>query len=211
VTLNLKGTVWKPIDVKPQYAVLQANSETISNVTSIVRVVNNTDQPLALSKIESNNRMFKADVKTIKEDKEFEVTVRTVPPIDSANTQGLITMQSTVTNAPVITITAMLIIQPPIAISPDRVVVPAGPLTDKFTTTVVVRNQLNAPLKLTGPQLNAKGVEYEVKETEPGKAFDINFTFPAGYQYPADTNLEFNVNSSNEQMPVVRIPVGHCV
>src|SRR5262245_35838774 len=31
LVLNLKGTIWKPVDVNPQYAVLQVNSETISN------------------------------------------------------------------------------------------------------------------------------------------------------------------------------------
>jgi len=41
VGLQVKGTVWKPIDVNPMFAVMTIPAETQTNVTSKVHIVNN--------------------------------------------------------------------------------------------------------------------------------------------------------------------------
>lgn len=207
MVLQLHGNIWKAVDVNPQYAVLQVNSESVSNSTVSVHVVNNTDQPFTLTNPVSNNKGIAAEIKSVKEDKEYEVVVRTVPPFDPANTQGLITMQSTLSNAPTVTVTVLVIMQPSIVVSPDRVVLPAGKLAEQTTSTVLIRNQLKAPLKLSDAQLNSKAVKFEVKETEPGVAFTINFTFPAGFEFPAEGGLELTVKTSNERTPLIKIPL----
>src|SRR5438094_63322 len=61
VGLQLKGTVWKPIDVQPQFAVMTIPSDTQSNVTTRVHIVNNMEEAITLSAPESGNQKFTAE------------------------------------------------------------------------------------------------------------------------------------------------------
>ena len=209
VLLQIRGLIWKPVDVTPQYAVLQMTSESVSNATTTVRIVNNQDQPLTLSPPESNNRFFTAELKTNQPGKEFELIIRTAPPFDPLNTQGTISIKTSATNIPTISVTAMAMMQPALVLTPDRIVLPSDRLDKEWSLAVTVRNQLSAALKLTEPTVNAEGVKFEVKETEPGRVYTVVFTFPAGFQLNPANGAEFSAKSSHEQTPVVKIPIAN--
>ena len=52
VVLQITGTVWKPIEVTPTTAVFNVSDESETNVTKVVRIVNNLEEPLELSDLE---------------------------------------------------------------------------------------------------------------------------------------------------------------
>lgn len=70
VALQLKATIWRPIDVTPQFAVLNLTSESPSNATT-VRIVSKEESPLTVFAPESSNSAFAADLKTNRPGKEF--------------------------------------------------------------------------------------------------------------------------------------------
>src|SRR5438034_927153 len=80
VLLQIKGTVWKPIDITPTLAVFNVSSELQTNETKVVRIVNNQDEPLTLSDLQCTNKSFQAELKTVKEGKEFELHITAIPP-----------------------------------------------------------------------------------------------------------------------------------
>src|SRR5438552_12990450 len=49
VVLQIKGTVWKAIEIAPSMAVFNVSSEAQTNDTKIVRIVSNLEEPLVLS------------------------------------------------------------------------------------------------------------------------------------------------------------------
>ena len=51
VVLQIKGTIWRPIEVNPQFAVLNVPAESTSSVTTLVHIANNMEEPLTLSHI----------------------------------------------------------------------------------------------------------------------------------------------------------------
>src|SRR5436190_6457142 len=55
VVLQIKGTVWKAIEIAPSMAVFNVSSETQTNDTKIVRIVSNLEEPLVLSDLECTN------------------------------------------------------------------------------------------------------------------------------------------------------------
>ena len=55
--LQLRGTLWKPIEVLPMYAVINVSPDAES-ASSVVHINNNTDEPLKLSDPQTSNRMF---------------------------------------------------------------------------------------------------------------------------------------------------------
>ena len=80
VVLQITGTVWKPIEVTPTMAVFNVSDESETNVTKVVRIVNNLEEPLKLSDLKCTNQVFRAELKTVRPDKEFELHITAVPP-----------------------------------------------------------------------------------------------------------------------------------
>ena len=119
VVLQIKGNVWKPVDVMPQMAVLNVTAESPS-ATTTVRIVSNEEAPLTLSAPEGNNAAFAAELKTNVPGKQFELVVRTVPPV-AANVQGQITLKTSSTNVPVINVTAWANVQPVVVAMPAQI------------------------------------------------------------------------------------------
>ena len=118
VALQIKGTIWKPIEVTPQVAMLNVPPGAQSNATAIVRIVNNLDEPITLSAPESNNRAFAAQVTTTKPGREFQLTISAMPPFEAGKNQAQISLKTSSTNTPVLTVTAWARVQPPLAANP---------------------------------------------------------------------------------------------
>src|SRR5882724_11399140 len=90
--LYLKGTVWKPVDINPQFAMINVPPDTQVGST-VVRIINNMDEPLTLSNPEVNNPGFSATLKTNSPGKEFEMTISIVPPIRTGYSQAQVTIK----------------------------------------------------------------------------------------------------------------------
>jgi hypothetical protein len=106
-------------------ASLNATSEaTIGDATSVVRIVNQEPQPLVLSAPVGDNRLFAAELRTNVPGREYELRLRTVPPLGAARLSGHFTLQTSSTNAPELWVTAYLqVLQ-----QPGVPVVPPAPL-----------------------------------------------------------------------------------
>lgn len=206
--LQLKGTVWKPIEVTPQFAVMNISSDSETGAVSTVRIVNNMEEPITLSPPESNNKTFTAELKTTQPGKEFQLLITASPPLAAGNVQGQISLKTSSTNMPVISITTWANVQPPITIMPPQVTLPAGPLTAKSSTpAVTIQNNSASPLTLSEPAVNLKDVDVQIKELQPGHQFSALLTFPEGFEMPAGQLVELTIKSSNPHTPVIKVPI----
>ena len=116
VVLQIKGNIWKAIDVSPQFAVLNVTSEAPSNATT-VRIVSNEGAPLTVSAPASSNPAFAAELITNQPGKEFQLIVKTVPPLPAGNVQGQVTLKTSSTNMAVISVSAWANRQPAVPVS----------------------------------------------------------------------------------------------
>jgi len=207
VPLQIKGTIWKPVEVNPKFAVMYANPETIANAKATVRLVNNEDEPLTLSAPESNNRLFVAELKTNQPGKEFELLIGTAPSADLRNLQGVVTLKTSSTNAPVLNITAMAIMQPVLTVTPPQISLPRAPLPDRVNYTVSIRYGGTNVLALSDPTVNASDVTAELNETERGRAFNVALSFPAGFEIAQGETAELSVKSNHPVFPVIKVPI----
>ena len=207
LALQLKGSIWKPIEVTPQFAVLNVSAESPSNAPAKVKIVNNTDAPLNLSPPESSNRSFKAELATLKGGKEFELTVSAVPPLTGTTMQGNITMRTSATNMPVISVTAWANILPVLAIVPQQIVLPRAPLPNSISPSISIQNRGTNELVLSEPKVNAEGVEVAIKEVQPGRLFTATVTFPQGFEVQPGKALELTLKSNHPQHPSLKVPI----
>jgi len=204
--LQLRGTVYRPYEVSPPLAVLNvpADRETAS---AVVTITNHTDQPFIVFQPQSANRMFSAELTTNVPGKSYQITVSTVPPLSPGNVQGQITVKSSWTNTPVIAVTVVANVQPPVMVIPPQVTLAPGPLTGPVTNSVTVQNNSTNVMQLSEPVVNVPGVEAWLKETSPGRSYTASMAFPQGFEVPPGQHVELSIKSSNPRFPVVKVPV----
>lgn len=203
IGLQLKGTIWRAIDVLPQNAILNF-TESSSTVTSVVRIVNNMEQPITLSEPECNNHSFAATLETTQPGKEFRLMVRNVMPV-SNNVSGVFSMKTSSTNMPVLSVTAFGMVQPAVAVVPPQIMLP-GNVGNVTSALVSIRNNGTNLLSLSNATVNAEGVDVQVKETEPGRQFTITLAFPKGFQMP-NGEAALTINSSHPQFKTITVPI----
>jgi hypothetical protein len=207
VYLQIKGTVWRPVEVNPQFAIVRANAETLADARASVHIVNNEEQPLVLSAPEINNGLFTAELKTNQPGKEFELSVRAVPTAGAGNRQSQITLRTSSTNEPVLNITAMAVVQPVLAVTPSQINLPRAPLPGKMTYTVSVGYSGTNVMVLSDPAVNVKDVTTELKELQPGRAFSVAVSFPAGFELEGGQTAQLSVKSNHPDFPVIKVSI----
>jgi len=206
--LQLKATIWRPIDIQPQFAMITVPADGGSG-TAVVKIINNMDEPLSVFAPELNNAAFKAVLKTNKLDKEFEVIITVVPPLPPGSAQSLVSLKTSTTNSPLIHITAWANIMPPLMVMPPTLNLPPAPLTGAATPTITIQNNSTNSLVLTEPSINVPGVDIKLNELQPGRVFNITLSFPQGFTLPPGEPVALTLKSSNPRMPTVSVPILH--
>ena len=207
VVLQIKGTVWKPIEVTPTMAVFNMSSEAQTNDTKVVRIVSHLDQPLTLSDLQCTNSSFKAELKTVKEGKEFELRITAIPPFNSTSVVAPVTLKTSSTNMPLINVSAYAVVQQAVTVAPSQIILPAGPFTNVVHHVVTVRNTGTNSLVLSDAKVNVPGAAVRVQETQPGRFFNLSVDFPAGFEVKAGQPVEVSVKSNHPKFPLIKVPV----
>ncbi len=207
VFLQITGTVWKPIDVIPNMTMFNVFAEWPTNETKIVKLVNNLDEPVTLSDVQSSSPSFKAELKEVKPGKEFELQVTVLPPITVPTIFSTITLKSSSTNSPIVSLSAYAVVQQPVSVSPQQITLPAGPLKAPVNTAVLVRNNSTNALQISDVKLELPGVDIKVTEPQTNRLFSIIMTFPVGFELPAGKQPELMMKSSHPKFPEIKVPV----
>lgn len=207
VLLQFTASIWKPIDALPAIATFIFGPDFQTNETRVVRLVSNLQEPVTLSPPVCTNRAFKAELKTVREGKEFELRVTVVPPLGPGSLSAPITLQTSSAKMPVVSVTAFAMVQPALIVMPPRMALPPGPLEQTQTVTVRIQSNGTNFVTLSEPSINAKGVDVQLREIQPGRLFSLTATFPAGFRIPAGQTIEAQIKSSHPQSPTVKVPV----
>jgi hypothetical protein len=206
VVLQLKGTIWKPIELVPPYTILNIPPDAPSASASI-RIINNTEDPLTLSNPESSNKSFNPTLTATKPGKEFQLTIASGESVNTGNLQGKISFKTSWTNLPTLDVPFWVNVQPPLVVIPPHVMLPHAPLVGKSPTTVTIQNNSTNSLTLSDAIVNIPGVDVEIKEIQPGRVYHALLTFPEGFEIPAGKQVALTMKSSNPRMPEIRVPV----
>jgi len=206
VFLEIKGTVWRPVQLTPEYAVMELNSEVPSNSTS-VPIVSNLEQPLMITNILNDNKAFAVELETNQPGKEYHLVVKTAPPFPTIMQQGHVTLKTTATNLPEISINTRANIVPLVMPIPYLIRMPPAPLTNAFPYTITVRNNSTNHVTLSELAVNASGVDVQLKEDPAGKQSTISLNFPVGFEVPLGDTVELSLKTSHPLVPVIKVPV----
>ncbi len=205
--LQIKGEVWKPVEVAPTFAVLHANLETLAVAKGSVRILNHEDAPLALESPISSNPLFRAEVRTNQPGREYELLISLASQVAPSNVQGIISLKTSSTNAPVVNITTMVALQPALVATPAQLYLPPAPLVGARTLALSIVNNGTNKVALSDAMVNVKDVTVEIKETSPGTYFNLSIKIPDGFELPPGQFGQLTVKSTHPQFPVIRVPI----
>jgi hypothetical protein len=207
--LQIKATVWRPIEVIPSSAALHRIADAPADGVAVVRILNKQDEPLSLSAPACNNRLISAELKTNLFGKEYQLVVKLVPPVGSGNVFADITMKTSATNMPVLTVPVWSVVQPAITVLPSPLQLPSGPIVTNLKQSVSIRSLWTNALVLSDFAINAKDVGSEIVELQPGRFFTILLTFPKGFEIAQGEKIELSLKSNHPQYPLIRVPIIH--
>jgi hypothetical protein len=205
-TLLLKGTVWKPIDVSPTTAIVSIAPDASDAVSTTVRIVNQTDNPVTVSNAISANRLFTVALKEVKPGKEYEVVITAQPPFTAGSSWGTITVNTSLPSTPAINIPVMASVVPPIQIYPAQIVL--NLLPDRWTTNrVTIHGTTTNLLALSNPKASDSRIQVDVLPMGPKGMFNLVVAFPPGFQLEPGQHAEVTVESNHPRFPVIKIPI----
>ena len=207
VALELKGKVWKPIDITPGTLFFRVYSETPTNLTDVVHIVNNRTEPIELSDLQCTNRAFHVELKPVKPGKEFELRVTTVAGFISNSLSSVVSLKTSSPDAPEINVSLQLTVFQPVAVTPDKVMLAPGPLKASLSMALTVRNHSTNSLALSDATINYPEASVQIKEQQPGRLFTLLLLLPKGFQVKPDHPVEISFKSNHPKFPLIKVPI----
>jgi hypothetical protein len=205
--LVFRGEIWKPIEVMPAYAVLTPLAEAQTNETKTLRIINHADEPLTLSTPECSHPSLQAELKTVKEGKEFELLVSPAPPLGQTNVTAVITLRTSWPQPPTLRVSVLLLPKPVVEVLPKQLLLVPS-VSNLVTLGVTIRNNDTRSLVLSDPTVDLPGVKVEVGETgQGGRTYRLTLTFPPGFSLKPGQRGEVSVKSNHPKSPLIRVPI----
>jgi copper(I)-binding protein len=204
--LQLKGIVWKPIDVIPQALGIFVRPD-FPFASASARITNSMEQPMMLSAPECANPNFAAHLSTNVPGRDYTLVVSNSAPLPPGNTQGTVTMKTSLTNPALLSVTVWAHTQPPVTVVPERIALRQTPLATNQLVFLAIANNSTNPITVSEASVDAKNVGVTVTESKPGRYFTVMLNFPAGFELPAGQSAAFTAKTSHPRFPLVTVPI----
>jgi hypothetical protein len=205
-TLLLRGTVWKPIEVSPSTAIISIAPDVTNAVSTTVRIVNQTENPVTISNAVSANKLFTVASREVKPGKQYELIITAQPPFAAGSSWGTVTVNTSLPGTPTINVPVMASVVPPIQIYPQQIVL--NLLPDRWTTNrVTIHSTTTNVLTLSNPKASDSRIHVEVLPMGPKGMFNVVVAFPPGFTLDLGQHAEVTVESDHPRYPVIKIPI----
>jgi hypothetical protein len=205
-TLFLRGSVWKPLEVAPQTAIINVQSDSTNAASASVRIVNQTDSEVTLSAPTSSSTAFTAEVKTIEPGKKFDLIVTLHPPFAAGIPPATLSLKTSLTNVPTLNVTAIASVQPAVQVSPGQITLAGSP--DHWTTNrVLIRGNGNTELALQDPQASDSRLQVKILQLGAHGLYNLLVAVPPDYEIPRGQRVNVTVRTNHPHYPLITIPI----
>jgi hypothetical protein len=205
-TLSLRGSVWKPIDVTPQTAIINVQTDSTNTASASVRIVNKTDSAVTISEPTSSSKTFSVELKTVNPGKEYELIVSVQPPFESGNVPATISLKTSLASVPILSITAIAAVQQAVQVSPSQLIL--SPSASRWTTNrVFIRGNGNTALTLQDPESSDSRLQLQIVPLKMASMFNLMVAVPPDFVIPQGQRVELTVKSNHPRYPLLTIPV----
>ncbi|MFQ5461068.1 MAG: redoxin domain-containing protein [Phycisphaerae bacterium] len=208
--LTLTGECKRYIDVIPA----AANFGRVygdSAQERILKVTNNTDEPIELELDVPSDSKFSYKLVEIEKGSRYEVRVAlldTKMPIGSARSTA--TLKTNVEAQKQIRLTATATVPKRIDIVPATISLASAAATRSQTrgTSRIVRvtNYGSTPMKVLGIPVDDPTITATLSEKSVGKNYDVRLDFPVGWEAPP-TGRTLTINTDDSEFKTIKVPI----
>lgn len=206
IQLLLKGTIWAPIDVNPQFLNFVVAADAPSG-SGTVTITNNTEEPLYVFDPQCTNPGYKTEVKTNAPGRGYQLIITRVPPLTPGVTQAQVTLKTSWTNPTTLSVTAWANVQAPVTVLPSQLTLGQPPLSNAQPYVITIQNGTTNNMMLSEPAVSVEGVKVDLRELQAGRMFNAALTFPMGFEIPPGQRVEFTVKTSLPNHPLITVPI----
>lgn len=204
--LQVKGYVWRPIEISPMQAVLTLTDETPSNAVT-VRLISHLDAPLVVSNLQFSAPGLAVELLTNQPGKEYHLLVKTLPPWPTNALRGRISLSTSTDLMPTVEVPVFVSFLPVVSATPSVIRLSGLPLTNELVYPIWIRSNGTNSIVVSDPTINAAGVDMQLREDEPGRRWSLTLRFPAGFDLPAGQSVELSARVNHPKVPVIKVPV----
>jgi len=173
----------------------------------MVRVDNNTPELVDVYDAKSSIPALSVEIRTNDPGKHYGLLIRGSAPFGQS-VSSQITAKTSSKDAPTISLTATLSVQPVFAINPPQVVLEPGPFTNTVRKPITILYQGSSSVRLSSGGVNAQDVDVQIAETQAGRTFTATLSFPPGFELnQPGPRAELTLNTSSSHTPVIKIPI----
>jgi len=203
--LLLTGDVREYVSLEPRVIQFgRVKADTVA--TQKVRLTNNTNDVLELTMGPTQELgCFSAKIEELQPGKQFELTVTAQPPYQSEINRAIIPLKTNIAKQDLIEVTCIATMPQRIEMRPPTIAL-AGPSRTQSERKILVTNNDDAPIHVTGVESNDSRLEVSSTEIEAGRKYQISVTIPADYADPAE-DAAVIVRTDDAKDSTVRIPV----
>jgi hypothetical protein len=206
-TLELRANIWTEISVANPVLIFPPVGDPNETTTRATTIRGEVEGPLKLDAPQSDNPHFKARLKEVVPDKEYELTVTTVPPLAEGTQSARITMHSSNPKSPQVAVQAVATVLPAVQVAPSEFSFTAGKLQAKERRYAVVLLHRNADLQVADLKTDAPGVTLTPMPNAPDRQFTIAVDFPAGFEIHPGQKYFVRGKTNQPTMPTFQIPI----
>lgn len=208
--IRLRGHVKKYIDVVPPN-VHFGKVLGESRVERVIKLTNNTDDPLELKMVSKPPLGMEYKLETREKGKSYDLKIAMIPPFKTGIFRRNITIETNVKDQTKITIDVRgnvperLEVTPRIlSVSPARGV--PGSTQKGLTRIIRLSNYGEKPVKLLEATCDDQAITLKVQEQRAGKNYTVQVNFPAGYEVP-EKGLSITLRTDDTEKPLIKVPV----
>lgn len=205
IAIALKGMVWQPLEITPGVAVMKTTALPSQELSTVVRIINHTDQPISLKEPASDNNHFLPRLETITAGKEFRLTVSTKPPFPAGMLSANITIATSSAERPVLTIPAVILHMPELVVHPPQLFLSAH--TADAPHLISIRSQSPQPVAITHVSCDAPGSRVTIREITAGKDFELSVQLPKDLGSSPPKTYTITAKTTASGQPTISIPI----
>lgn len=206
-TLRLTGAIWKAINVSPQPAYVDVSPDSSSPASTVVHIVNESEQPLVLSNIVTSRRGITTALQEVHPGKEYSLTVTVAPPFEVGSVPCFVTMKTSLHAMPQLSVTVVVNRREAVQVSPNRLMLSA-PVAHWVTNNVFIASHDFPNFELSSPICSDNRIRLTLQRLNPHRGFySLWVSIPPDYQEPSGQAVEITLKTNHPRHPLIRIPV----
>lgn len=208
ITLEIKGTVWAPVQVTPRSAAFgRLTPDRITpDMTRKLTLVNNLETPMKPGKIEVTNDAFQAKLNTVEEGKKYELVVSLTDKVGPGNNSTRINVETGLDDPKSVDVQAYVFMSPPVDVTPNKLVIPKPRPTELVRTFYIRSNTANL-LEISDLKCTSDKLKLHIEDIRGDKrTYRLTVTIPPNYEPPAQGD-EITFKTDEPSLPIGHIPV----